>query len=72
MPYEAVRAICGSEQQRGRWLGATTAMCPEAVTSQLLLFLDGAHHKAVRSALITHILSPAVYKPRIASLPAVL
>jgi cytochrome P450 len=72
MPYEAVEAICASDQRRGRWLGATTAMCPEGVPSKLLLFLDGAHHRAVRSALAMHLLGPAVYGPRVKELPRVL
>ena len=59
-------------QVRGRWLGATVAMCPEAVPTNLLLFLDGAHHRAVRSAAVAHLLSPATYKPRAAALGRVL
>ena len=73
LPYGKVRELCTTAtQRRGRWLGATVAMCPEAVPTNLLLFLDGDHHKAVRGALTTHLLSPARYRPRAAELRAVL
>ena len=72
LQYDAVRELCASEQRRGRWLGATVAMCPEAVPTKLLLFLDGDHHKAVRSAMVSHLLSPAAYKPRVKDLASVL
>ena len=58
--------ILGTAQ--GSALGATVAMCPEAAPTNLLLFLDGAHHKAVRSAAVAHLLSPQAYKPRAAAL----
>ena len=72
LQYAAVRDICASEQIRGRWLGACTAMCPEAAPSNLLLFLSGEHHKAVRSAMMASLLGPAIYQPRVGRLAEVL
>ena len=72
LEYDKVRSLCSSNQKRGPYMGASILACPRVIGKHILLFIDGEEHKAFRSTLITHLLSPSVYEPRVAELPRVL